>query len=50
MACLRCGKITEFVSDSFERLKRQVEKDCRFRVLISRLEMGGYCAACRGSK
>src|SRR5579864_8122820 len=50
MACLRCGKITEFVSDGFERLKRQVEKDCRFRVLISRLEIGGYCAACRGTQ
>jgi Fe2+ or Zn2+ uptake regulation protein len=50
MACLRCGKITEFVSDSFERLKRHVEKDCRFGVLISWLEKGGYCAACRGSK
>jgi Fur family transcriptional regulator, ferric uptake regulator len=50
MACLRCGKITEFASDSFERLKQQVEKDCRFRVLISRLEMGGDCAACWGSK
>jgi len=50
MACLRCGKIHEFVSDSFEKLKQQVERDCRFRVLISRLEIGGYCAACRGSK
>src|SRR5271169_6645336 len=50
MACLRCGKIMEFVSDVFEKLKRQVEQDCRFRVLISRLEIGGYCAACRGAK
>ena len=32
MACLRCGKIMEFVSDVFEKLKQQVEKDCRFRV------------------
>lgn len=47
MACLRCGKIMEFVSESFERLKRQVEKDCRFHVLVSRLEIGGYCAGCR---
>lgn len=47
MACLRCGRITEFVSDEFEKLKRQVERDCRFRVLISRLEIGGYCADCR---
>jgi Fur family transcriptional regulator, ferric uptake regulator len=50
MACLRCGKIAEFVSDSFEKLKQQVEKDCRFRVLVSRLEIGGYCSACRGSR
>jgi len=49
MACLRCGKITEFVSDMFEKLKRQVERDCRFRVLVSRLEIGGYCGGCRGS-
>ncbi|HME34025.1 MAG TPA: transcriptional repressor [Candidatus Sulfotelmatobacter sp.] len=50
MACLRCGRITEFVSASFEQLKQQVEKDCRFRVLVSRLEMGGYCSTCRGSR
>jgi Fe2+ or Zn2+ uptake regulation protein len=50
MACLRCGRITEFVSDMFEKLKQQVEKDCRFRVVVSRLEIGGYCATCRGSE
>lgn len=50
MACLRCGKIIEFVSDSFERLKQQVEKDCRFHVLVSRLEIGGYCAGCRSGQ
>src|ERR1700729_3621443 len=46
MACLRCGKIMEFVSDIFEKLKGQVEKDCRFRIVVSRLEIGGYCASC----
>jgi Fur family ferric uptake transcriptional regulator len=50
MACLRCGKIMEFVSDVFDKLKQQVEKDCSFRILVSRLEIGGYCSACRGSK
>jgi Fur family ferric uptake transcriptional regulator len=49
MACLRCGKITEFVSDVFDKLKQQVERDCRFRVLVSRLEIGGYCSTCRRS-
>lgn len=50
MACLRCGKIIEFVSDGFEKLKQQVERDSRFHVLVSRLEMGGYCATCRGGR
>src|SRR5450755_1017649 len=50
MACLRCGKIMEFVSDIFEKRKAQVEKDCRFRIVVSRLEIGGYCSNCRGSK
>lgn len=49
MACLRCGKIMEFVSDIFENLKQQVEKDCRFKIMVSRLEIGGYCTACRAS-
>jgi Fur family ferric uptake transcriptional regulator len=47
MACLRCGKISEFVSDMFEKLKRQVASDCRFRIVVSRLEIGGYCNTCQ---
>lgn len=47
MACLRCGKITEFVSETFESLKKQLERDCRFHILVSRLEVGGYCSECR---
>jgi len=47
MACLRCGKVMEFESDLFERLKGQVERDCRFHIIVTRVEMGGYCADCR---
>src|SRR6201987_2305388 len=47
MACLRCGKITEFVSKTFDSLKKQLESDCRFQVVIARLEVGGYCSGCR---
>jgi Fur family ferric uptake transcriptional regulator len=48
MACLRCGKITEFVSEIFDSLKNQLERECRFRIVVARLEVGGYCANCRG--
>ena len=47
MACLRCGKIAEFVSETFDSLKKQLERDCRFHIVVSRLEVGGYCSDCR---
>ena len=47
MACLRCGNIMEFESDLFDRLKGQIQRDCRFHIVVSRLEVGGYCAQCR---
>jgi len=49
IACLRCGKITEFVSEDFERLKQQLERECEFRIVVTRFEVGGYCAACRNA-
>lgn len=48
MACLRCGKIQEFESNLFERLKGQVERECRFHIVVTRVEIGGYCSNCRG--
>jgi Fur family ferric uptake transcriptional regulator len=50
MACLRCGKIMEFESDLFDRLKGQIQRDCQFHIVVSRLEVGGYCSACRTSR
>jgi Fur family ferric uptake transcriptional regulator len=47
MACLRCGKISEFESDLFDRLKGQIQRDCQFHIVVTRLEVGGYCAQCR---
>ncbi len=47
MTCLRCGKVQEFESDLFDRVKGQVERDCHFHILVARFGIGGYCAACR---
>jgi len=49
MACLRCGKILEFESDLFDRLKGQIQRECQFHILVTRMEIGGYCAQCRRS-
>jgi Fur family ferric uptake transcriptional regulator len=46
MTCLRCGKVTEFESVLFEKLKGQVGKLCEFRIVVARVEIGGYCRKC----
>jgi Fe2+ or Zn2+ uptake regulation protein len=47
VACLRCGKVREFESNLFEQLKKQVERDCRIKITVTRTEIGGYCDSCR---
>jgi Fur family ferric uptake transcriptional regulator len=47
MACLRCGKITELVSELFGTLKNQLRRDCQYHMVVARLEVGGYCSECR---
>jgi Fur family transcriptional regulator, ferric uptake regulator len=47
MTCLRCGKVAEFESRLFDRLKKQVENECRFHIMVARMEIGGYCSNCR---
>jgi Fe2+ or Zn2+ uptake regulation protein len=47
MACLRCGKIAEFESKLFDALKDQLQRDCAFQIVVTRLEAGGYCSRCR---
>jgi len=47
IACLRCGKVREFESRLFEKLKHQIERDCGIKITITRTEVGGYCDACR---
>ena len=47
MACLRCGKIIELESELFDRLKAQIQRDSRFQIVVTRLEIGGHCSECR---
>lgn len=47
LACLKCGRIQEFESSLFERLKGQIERERRFRIQVARLEAGGYCDRCQ---
>ena len=50
MACLRCGRIIEFESNLFERLKGQIQRDCQFHIVVTRMEIGGYCSDCRSGE
>ena len=46
LACFRCGRIEEFTSSLFERLKTQISKEAGFEIRVTRLEVGGTCHAC----
>jgi Fur family transcriptional regulator, ferric uptake regulator len=47
VACLRCGTVREVESQLYEKLKKQIEKDCGIEITTSRTEVGGYCEKCR---
>jgi Fur family ferric uptake transcriptional regulator len=46
LACFRCGRIQEFASQIFERLKEEITKQTKFEVRVTRLEVGGICRSC----
>ncbi len=47
LACIKCGRIQEFESSLFEKLKGQIERERRFRIQVVRIEAGGYCDRCQ---
>ncbi len=47
VVCLRCGKIEEFYGEPLTRLRKQIESHFGFQILVSRTEVGGYCAHCQ---
>jgi Fur family ferric uptake transcriptional regulator len=47
VACLKCGKMREFESQLYEKLKKQIERDCGIKIKVARTEVGGYCENCR---
>lgn len=49
LACFQCGRIEEFSSGLFERLKSEISNQTGFEVRVARLEVGGRCRSCRNS-
>ncbi len=47
LACVKCGRIQEFESPLFEKLKGQIERERRFRIKVVRVEAGGFCDKCQ---
>ena len=47
LACVKCGRIQEFASALFEKLKGQIERERRFHIDVVRVEAGGYCHRCK---
>lgn len=45
--CLRCGRVEEFFGEPLQNMKRQIESQFGFQVVLTRSEVGGYCAHCQ---
>ena len=45
--CLRCGKVEEFFGEPLQKIRRQVEQNLGFQILLTRTEIGGYCPHCQ---
>jgi Fur family ferric uptake transcriptional regulator len=50
VVCLRCGRVEEFFGEPLQRLRRQVESNFGFQVLVARTEIGGYCSVCQAAR
>ena len=46
LACFQCGRIEEFTSPLFERLKAEISRQNGFQIRVVRLEVGGRCSRC----
>src|ERR1700730_4345938 len=49
LACFECGRIEEFTSPLFERLKSEISRLKGFHIRVVRLEVGGRCSKCCAS-
>jgi Fur family ferric uptake transcriptional regulator len=47
LICSRCGRVTEFSTDRFERLLPMVADEQGFQLQDHRVEIRGLCATCR---
>ncbi len=47
IVCLRCGSVQEFFGAPLRQIREQIETDFGFQILVTRTEVGGYCADCR---
>jgi len=50
LACLSCGEIREIEHPLFEALKKEILAQEDFTIETARLEVGGYCTACKNKK
>ena len=46
LACFDCGRIQEFTSPLFTRLKAEIAREKGFEITEARVEIGGRCSEC----
>lgn len=47
MVCVRCGAVQEYFGKPLQEMKREVETQFGFKVMMARTEVGGICPDCQ---
>ena len=47
LICLHCNSITEFENPKIERLQEKIAEDFGFYTVSHKMELYGYCSACK---
>lgn len=47
VVCLGCGKVEEFYGEPIQKLRRQIEANLGYKIVLARTEAGGYCPHCQ---
>lgn len=50
IVCLQCGKVDEFFGEQLQQMRSQIETTFGFEIILTRTEIGGYCADCQRNR
>ncbi|BCW99458.1 MAG: transcriptional repressor [Armatimonadota bacterium] len=50
IVCMQCGKVEDMQPETWAEMEREVETKRGYSIEMARVEIGGYCPACRRAR